>query len=190
MYQYLLLLQLNRSSCSPGTVLSTDKMIAQMSPSTSGFIATSDMHHPVRHQEIAEEPTHEDPPINHDVLHPSHNLVTGDPGSAQSSSGNELQSLKVLEALYYQAKYALKTLRSRQRFTSDLAIQPRVDRLKTDEELMGIPVTKHRFKEWMAPNVPSQPTHVPNTYADADQCGMSNSRKVTSGKCSVCGDKW
>ncbi|GKB40468.1 retrovirus-related pol polyprotein from transposon TNT 1-94, partial [Tanacetum coccineum] len=35
-----------------------------------------------------EEPTHEDTPINHDVLHPSHNLVTGDPGSAQSSSGN------------------------------------------------------------------------------------------------------
>ncbi|GKB44844.1 retrovirus-related pol polyprotein from transposon TNT 1-94 [Tanacetum coccineum] len=50
--------------------------------------STSDMHHPVRHQEIAEEPTHEDPPINHDVLHPSHNLVTGDPGLAQSSSGN------------------------------------------------------------------------------------------------------
>ncbi|GJW28595.1 putative ribonuclease H-like domain-containing protein [Tanacetum coccineum] len=46
------------------------------------------MHHPFRHQEIAEEPTHEDPPINHDVLHPSHNLVTGDPGSAQSSSWN------------------------------------------------------------------------------------------------------
>ncbi|GJU52166.1 retrovirus-related pol polyprotein from transposon TNT 1-94, partial [Tanacetum coccineum] len=43
---------------------------------------------PSKHQEIAEEPTHEDPPINHDVLHPSHNLVTGDPGSAQSSSGN------------------------------------------------------------------------------------------------------
>ncbi|GJW07699.1 integrase, catalytic region, zinc finger, CCHC-type containing protein [Tanacetum coccineum] len=35
-----------------------------------------------------EEPTHEDTPINHDVLHPSHNLDTGDPGSAQSSSGN------------------------------------------------------------------------------------------------------
>ncbi|GJR03640.1 hypothetical protein Tco_0526624 [Tanacetum coccineum] len=40
------------------------------------------------HQEIAEEPTHEEPLINHDVLHPSHHLVTGDPGSAQSSSGN------------------------------------------------------------------------------------------------------
>ncbi|GJV83538.1 putative ribonuclease H-like domain-containing protein, partial [Tanacetum coccineum] len=35
-----------------------------------------------------EEPTHEDTPINQDVLHPSHNLVIGDPGSAQSSSGN------------------------------------------------------------------------------------------------------
>ncbi|GJU27573.1 retrovirus-related pol polyprotein from transposon TNT 1-94, partial [Tanacetum coccineum] len=46
------------------------------------------MHHPVRHQEIAEEPTHEEPPINHDVLHPSHHLIIGDPGSAQSSSGN------------------------------------------------------------------------------------------------------
>ncbi|GKF47519.1 hypothetical protein Tco_0137321 [Tanacetum coccineum] len=46
------------------------------------------MHHPVQHQETTEEPTHEDPPINHDVLHPSHNLVTGDPGSTQSSSGN------------------------------------------------------------------------------------------------------
>ncbi|GJV16490.1 retrovirus-related pol polyprotein from transposon TNT 1-94 [Tanacetum coccineum] len=42
----------------------------------------------IQHQEIAEEPIHEDTPINHDVLHPSHNLVTGDPGSAQSSSGN------------------------------------------------------------------------------------------------------
>ncbi|GKF55568.1 retrovirus-related pol polyprotein from transposon TNT 1-94, partial [Tanacetum coccineum] len=45
--------------------------------------------HPiVQHQELAEEPTYEDTPINHDVLHPSHNLDTGDPGSAQSSSGN------------------------------------------------------------------------------------------------------
>ncbi|GKF85624.1 hypothetical protein Tco_0253451 [Tanacetum coccineum] len=35
-----------------------------------------------------EEPTHEDTPINHDVLHPSHNLITGDPGLAQSSSAN------------------------------------------------------------------------------------------------------
>ncbi|GJY54436.1 putative ribonuclease H-like domain-containing protein [Tanacetum coccineum] len=69
-----------------GTSLSTT--IAQDAPSTSASSSTSDMHHPVRYQEITEEPTHEDPPINHDVLHPSHNLDTGEPGSAQSSSGD------------------------------------------------------------------------------------------------------
>ncbi|GJV85931.1 hypothetical protein Tco_1525829 [Tanacetum coccineum] len=37
---------------------------------------------------IVEEPTQEDSPINHDVLQPSLNPVTGEPGSAQSSSGN------------------------------------------------------------------------------------------------------
>ncbi|GJS96144.1 retrovirus-related pol polyprotein from transposon TNT 1-94 [Tanacetum coccineum] len=49
---------------------------------------TSRIHLPVQHQEIAEEPVPEDTPIIHNVLPPSHNLVTGDPGSAQSSSGN------------------------------------------------------------------------------------------------------
>ncbi|GJS57810.1 hypothetical protein Tco_0652594 [Tanacetum coccineum] len=71
---------------SSGTSLST--MIAQDAPSLSASSLTSAIHHPVQHQELAEEPTHEDTPINHDVLHPSHNLDTGDPGSAQSSSGN------------------------------------------------------------------------------------------------------
>ncbi|GKA25278.1 hypothetical protein Tco_0711387 [Tanacetum coccineum] len=42
----------------------------------------------INFKKLQKEPTHEDTPINHDVLHPSHNLVTGDPGSAQSSSGN------------------------------------------------------------------------------------------------------
>ncbi|GKB80800.1 integrase, catalytic region, zinc finger, CCHC-type containing protein [Tanacetum coccineum] len=69
--------EINAQVVPPGTSLSTT--IAQDAPSTSASSSTSDMHHPVRHQEIAEEPTHEDPPINHDVLHPSHNLVTGDP---------------------------------------------------------------------------------------------------------------
>ncbi|GJR91486.1 hypothetical protein Tco_0215497 [Tanacetum coccineum] len=58
----------------PGTSLSTT--IAPDAPSTSASSSTSDIHHPVQHQEIAEEPTHDDTPINHDVLHPSHNLVT------------------------------------------------------------------------------------------------------------------
>ncbi|GKG59143.1 hypothetical protein Tco_0602852, partial [Tanacetum coccineum] len=34
------------------------------------------------------EPIQEDTPIIHDVLPPSHNLVTRDPGTAQSSFGN------------------------------------------------------------------------------------------------------
>ncbi|GKA27459.1 retrovirus-related pol polyprotein from transposon TNT 1-94 [Tanacetum coccineum] len=37
---------------------------------------------------IAEEPTLEDSLITHDALHPSFNPVIGEPGSAQSSSGN------------------------------------------------------------------------------------------------------
>ncbi|GJZ84824.1 putative ribonuclease H-like domain-containing protein [Tanacetum coccineum] len=69
-----------------GTSLSTT--IAQDAPSTSASSSTSDMHHPVRHQGIAEEPTLEDFPITYDVLHPSFNPVTGEPGSIQSSSEN------------------------------------------------------------------------------------------------------
>ncbi|GJZ93448.1 retrovirus-related pol polyprotein from transposon TNT 1-94 [Tanacetum coccineum] len=70
----------------PGTSLSTT--IAQDAPSTSASSSTSDMHHPVRHQGIAEEPTLEDSSITHDALHPLFNHVTREPGSAQSSSGN------------------------------------------------------------------------------------------------------
>ncbi|GJS57754.1 hypothetical protein Tco_0652538, partial [Tanacetum coccineum] len=58
----------------PGTSLSTT--IAQNAPSTSASSSTSDMHHPIRHQGIAEEPTLEDSPITHDVLHPSLTLFT------------------------------------------------------------------------------------------------------------------
>ncbi|GJW62973.1 retrovirus-related pol polyprotein from transposon TNT 1-94 [Tanacetum coccineum] len=78
--------EVNAQVVPPGTSLSTT--IAQDAPSTSASSSTSDMHHPVRHQGIAEEPTLEDSPITHDVLHPSFNPVTGEPGSAQSSSGN------------------------------------------------------------------------------------------------------
>ncbi|GJW62821.1 retrovirus-related pol polyprotein from transposon TNT 1-94 [Tanacetum coccineum] len=78
--------EINAQAILPGTSLSTT--IAQDAPSTSASSSTSDIHLPVQHQEIAEEPIQEDTPIIHDVLHPSHNLVSGDPGSAQSSSGN------------------------------------------------------------------------------------------------------
>ncbi|GKB76692.1 retrovirus-related pol polyprotein from transposon TNT 1-94, partial [Tanacetum coccineum] len=78
--------EVNAQVVPPGTSLSTT--ITQNAPSTSASSSTSDMHHPVEHQGIAEEPTLEDSPITHDVLHPSFNPVTGEPSSAQSSSGN------------------------------------------------------------------------------------------------------
>ncbi|GJW42582.1 retrovirus-related pol polyprotein from transposon TNT 1-94 [Tanacetum coccineum] len=73
--------EVNAQVVPPGTSLSTT--IAQDAPSTSASSSTSDRHLPIQHQEIPE-----DTPIIHDVPHPSHNLVPGDPGSAQSSSGN------------------------------------------------------------------------------------------------------
>ncbi|GKD98191.1 hypothetical protein Tco_1382088 [Tanacetum coccineum] len=78
--------KINAQVVPPGIFLSTT--IAQDAPSTGTSSSTSDMPHPVRHQEIDEEPTLKDPPINHEVLHPSHNLITRDPGSVRSSSGN------------------------------------------------------------------------------------------------------
>ncbi|GJT11727.1 putative ribonuclease H-like domain-containing protein [Tanacetum coccineum] len=74
--------EVNAQVVPPSTSLSTT--IAQDAPSTSASSSTSDSHLPVQHQEIPE-----DTPIIHDVPHPSHNLVPGDPGSAQSSSGND-----------------------------------------------------------------------------------------------------
>ncbi|GJV88875.1 retrovirus-related pol polyprotein from transposon TNT 1-94, partial [Tanacetum coccineum] len=71
----------NAPIVSTNTSVSTS--IAQDAPSTSHLLLSLHSHLPDQHQEIRE-----DTPIIHDVPHPSHNLVTGDPGSAQSSSGN------------------------------------------------------------------------------------------------------
>ncbi|GJX30183.1 gag-pol polyprotein [Tanacetum coccineum] len=78
--------EINAQVVPPGSSLSTT--IAQDAPSTSASSSTSDIHLPVHLQEMAEEPVPEDTPIIHNILPPSHNLVTGDPGSEQSSSGN------------------------------------------------------------------------------------------------------
>ncbi|GJY03860.1 hypothetical protein Tco_0369800 [Tanacetum coccineum] len=69
----------------PGTSLSTT--IAPDAPSTSASSSTSDIHHPVQHQEIAEEPTHKDTPINHDVSFILHITCNWRSSLAQSSSG-------------------------------------------------------------------------------------------------------
>ncbi|GJX68304.1 hypothetical protein Tco_0304031 [Tanacetum coccineum] len=61
------------------------------------YIPISIIHSNIK--KFAEEPTHEDTPINHDVLHPSHNPVSGDPDSVQSSSGN-VNSAEPIQVTY------------------------------------------------------------------------------------------
>ncbi|GJU70316.1 retrovirus-related pol polyprotein from transposon TNT 1-94 [Tanacetum coccineum] len=76
--------EINAQVVPPGTSLSTT--IAHDAPSTVPSSSTSDIHHPVQHQEIQKNPLTRHP--NHsDVHHPSHKHVLGS-GSAQSSSGN------------------------------------------------------------------------------------------------------
>ncbi|GJU19557.1 hypothetical protein Tco_1152899 [Tanacetum coccineum] len=78
---------INAQVVPPGTSLSTT--IAQDAPSTSAHRQHPNIaSYQSNIKTSAEEPIQEDPPIIHNVLHPSHNLVTGDPGSTQSSSGN------------------------------------------------------------------------------------------------------
>ncbi|GJY38444.1 putative ribonuclease H-like domain-containing protein [Tanacetum coccineum] len=67
-----------------GTSLSTT--FAQDAPSTSVSPSSSDMQPPARHQGVADGPIVEDTLITQHALHPSFNPVTGEPGSAQSSS--------------------------------------------------------------------------------------------------------
>ncbi|GJS54670.1 retrovirus-related pol polyprotein from transposon TNT 1-94 [Tanacetum coccineum] len=86
----------------PGTSLSTT--IAQDAPSTSASSSTSDMHHPVRHQGIAEEPTLKESPITHDALHPLFNPVTREPGSATVIIGNVNSLWLSLSSGYYKVK--------------------------------------------------------------------------------------
>ncbi|GJV44090.1 retrovirus-related pol polyprotein from transposon TNT 1-94 [Tanacetum coccineum] len=77
---------INAQVVPPGTSLSTT--FAQDAPSTSVSPSSSDMQPLVQHQGVADGPTVEDTPITQDALHPSFNPVAGEPGSAQSSSGD------------------------------------------------------------------------------------------------------
>ncbi|GKA27343.1 retrovirus-related pol polyprotein from transposon TNT 1-94 [Tanacetum coccineum] len=69
----------------PGTSLSTT--IAQDAPSTSASASTIDMHHPVRHQGIAEEPTLEDSPITERCSNTKFNMLLENLVRHKSSSG-------------------------------------------------------------------------------------------------------
>ncbi|GKA92753.1 hypothetical protein Tco_0814678 [Tanacetum coccineum] len=71
---------------STNTYIST--MIAQDAPSTSHSLSSSQVHPLVFPQGVAAGPTIEDTSITQADLHPSVNPVAGEPGSAQSTSGD------------------------------------------------------------------------------------------------------
>ncbi|GJZ27129.1 retrovirus-related pol polyprotein from transposon TNT 1-94 [Tanacetum coccineum] len=70
------------------TNTSVSTMIAQDAPSISHSLSSSQVHPPVFPQGVAAGPTIEDTLITQADLHPSVNPVAGEPGSAQSTSGD------------------------------------------------------------------------------------------------------
>ncbi|GJR22480.1 retrovirus-related pol polyprotein from transposon TNT 1-94 [Tanacetum coccineum] len=70
------------------TNTSVSTTIAQDAPSTSHSLSSSQVHPPVFPQGVAAGPTIEDTSITQADLHPSVNPVAGEPGFAQSTSGD------------------------------------------------------------------------------------------------------
>ncbi|GKF33108.1 hypothetical protein Tco_0106308, partial [Tanacetum coccineum] len=70
----------------PGKSMTTT--FAQDAPSTSFSQSSSGIQPPVIQHDVAIGPTNEDNLITQATLHPSNNPVTGELGSAQSSSGD------------------------------------------------------------------------------------------------------
>ncbi|GKB99388.1 hypothetical protein Tco_0985525 [Tanacetum coccineum] len=71
---------------------------------------------------------------------------------------------------YGDAKYALKTLKKYGMDLSDPVDTPMVDRLKLDEDLMGIPVDQTPFRGMVGSLI-----YLTATYADADHTGCQDS---------------
>ncbi|GKB18594.1 integrase, catalytic region, zinc finger, CCHC-type containing protein [Tanacetum coccineum] len=138
------------------------------------YIPISIIHSNIK--KFAEEPTHEDTPINHDVLHPSHNPVSGDPDSVQSSSGN------VNSAEPIQVTYPPDHLR---RWTKDhpldnivlsiplvLTVQSRTQELQNGRDKdCWIQAMQNRFApDTKRPSKYSMPMLQPRNYHTPDGC--------------------
>ncbi|GJX16881.1 retrovirus-related pol polyprotein from transposon TNT 1-94 [Tanacetum coccineum] len=102
-----------------------------------------------------------------------------------------------------QAKYALETLKKYGMDLSDPVDTPMVDRLKLDEDLMGIPAkpTKKHFEaikrvfRYLKGTInmglwyPKDNAMSLTAYADADHAGCQDSRRSTSGSAQFLGDR-
>ncbi|GJS96874.1 retrovirus-related pol polyprotein from transposon TNT 1-94 [Tanacetum coccineum] len=78
-----------------------------------------------------------------------------------------------------QAKYALETLKKYGMDLSEPIDTPMVDRLKLDEDLLGIQLAKLDLEEWLAPLYTLLPDNSMSlaAYADADHAGCQDSRR-------------
>ncbi|GJS73313.1 hypothetical protein Tco_0706154 [Tanacetum coccineum] len=143
----------------PGTSLSTT--IAQDAPSTSASSSTSDIHHPIQHQEIAEEPTHEDTPdnptnyITHQIISEDDQRTSSGKHRWQSISTSNLQKTVSIRMLY-----GARSLVSQLKDLKTMKIPPR---LSPKKALYGL---KQAPKGVL--------------IAEQDHCGMSRSRRSTS----------
>ncbi|GJV88707.1 retrovirus-related pol polyprotein from transposon TNT 1-94 [Tanacetum coccineum] len=100
-----------------------------------------------------------------------------------------------------QAKYALETLKKYGMDLSDPVDTPMVDRLKLDEDLMGILVDQTRFRGMVGSLMyltartlmglwyPKDNAMSLTAYADADHAGCQDSRRSTSGSAQFLGDR-
>ncbi|GJX27507.1 hypothetical protein Tco_0233803 [Tanacetum coccineum] len=75
-------------------------MIAQDAPSTSHSLSSLQVHPPVFPQGVAAGPAIEDTSITQADLHPSVNLVEGEPSSTQSTSGDVNEVLELIDLKY------------------------------------------------------------------------------------------
>ncbi|GJW58963.1 retrovirus-related pol polyprotein from transposon TNT 1-94 [Tanacetum coccineum] len=95
-----------------------------------------------------------------------------------------------------QSKYALEILTKYEMDLSNPVDTPMVDRLKLDEDPLGIPVDQTQFQcmvgslMYLTANRPDLDTAMALTaYADADHAGCQDIRRSTSGSAQFLGDK-
>ncbi|GJR04247.1 retrovirus-related pol polyprotein from transposon TNT 1-94 [Tanacetum coccineum] len=89
------------------------------------------------------------------------------------------------------SKYAQEILIKYGMDTSDPVDTPMVDRLKLDEDPLGIPVDQTRFRGTINWGLlyPKDTAMALTAYADADHAGCQDTRRITSGSAQFLGDK-
>nr|GEX48067.1 reverse transcriptase domain-containing protein [Tanacetum cinerariifolium] len=129
-----------------GTPSSTT--IDQDAPSLSISPSSSALQYPSLHQGVAAKSTlMEDNPVLPVDNNPFINVFASEPRSDASSSRDAYKFLKVLEAFFInQSKFALEILKKFGMDSCDPVNTPMVDRLKLDEDPLGIPFDQTRFR--------------------------------------------